>query len=253
MKYRIAIWIVVSMAVGAAGKPPIRHAAPLSPFEQMMSQVQTNHARKRQDQFRSDVVDANVIGIPFKVTLPVPAGGTFKVRSPAWYSYGDGSLLYQLPMGKDFIFNGVDYNYLRFYTHDFVGREYIAQNAFGAKAAVTKITERTDGIIVLDAPSKAEAGADYTYSLNIDGPAARIVALDTALIIEGTYDRMPRGLEEFAPPVMPITYCQDNSDGPTVQDPTDQDSTNCVIGAHVKRIAFVRRSTGEVLKEWVRP
>lgn len=130
---------------------------------------------------------------------------------------------------------------------------YVGQNAFGATARVTSLKNIGAAIAIVSSPKPmlspmrtSIGGApledtDWWIRLQLAPTEAKTVALDTIGIIEGTYTRLPSGK---------AGACHFGGVSATIDRPTNYSSEICYVGAHVKRIALVRRSTGAVIKEW---
>jgi hypothetical protein len=83
----------------------------------------------------------------------------------------------------------------------------------------------------------------YFVEISLPGPQALKVALDSALVVEGTIEALDDGK---------LNLCKSNDSAPKIDAPTEIHGSDCWIGANVTRIAFIRKSTGEVLREWVK-
>ena len=84
---------------------------------------------------------------------------------------------------------------------------------------------------------------NYWVEMALPGPEARKVAMDAALVIEGTIQALDGGK---------LSICKPNYIEAQIDAPTEIYGSECWVGANVSRIAFIRKSTGEVLKEWVK-
>ena len=130
---------------------------------------------------------------------------------------------------------------------------YVGQNAFGATARVTSFKSIGAAIALVSSPKPmlspirtSICGAlledtDWWVRLQLAPAEAKALALDSIGIIEGTYTRLPSGK---------AGACHFGGVSATINRPTNYSSEVCYIGAHVKRIALARRSTGEIIKEW---
>jgi hypothetical protein len=130
---------------------------------------------------------------------------------------------------------------------------YVGQNAFGATARVTSLKNIGAAIAVVSSPKPmlspmrtSIGGAlledtDWWVRLQLAPSEAKTVALDTVGIIEGTYTRLPSGK---------AGACHFGGISATIDRPTNYSSEICYVGAHVKRIALARKSTGAIIREW---
>jgi hypothetical protein len=83
----------------------------------------------------------------------------------------------------------------------------------------------------------------YWVGMTLPGPEARKVATDAALVIEGNIAPLEGGK---------LSVCKANYIEPQIDAPIEVYGSECWVGANVTRIAFLRKSTGEVLKEWTK-
>lgn len=130
---------------------------------------------------------------------------------------------------------------------------YVGQNAYGATARVSVFKNTGAAIAILSSPKpmlspmrvKINAqvldDSDWWVKLEMPPAEAKIVANDTIGIIEGRYARLPSGK---------AGACMSGGVSATIDRPSSYSSETCYIGAHIDRIALVRKSTGAVIKEW---
>ncbi|WP_288804430.1 hypothetical protein [uncultured Novosphingobium sp.] len=130
---------------------------------------------------------------------------------------------------------------------------YVGQNAYGATARVTAFKNTGAAIAFVSAPkamlspSRTRMGAqilddtDWWLKIELPPSEAKALANDVVGVIEGRYARLPAGTPGA---------CMSGGATATLDHPTDYYSETCYIGANIDRIAFVRKSTGEVIKEW---
>ena len=210
------------------------------------------------DKFAPPTVDERSDGAPFRVVLPI-ADGTINGRDPpnsSFFAYkpDEGVLeLHLSPIGErttgrgsDGLMDVLTFEVFRLGRRVAAGPSYAGQNVFGVSARVSVVRERYDAIAVLDAPGVTNLKdihyPTYDVALSLAGPDARKVAADAVVEIEGKLARLDNGH---------LARCTSDYSGPTVRHPTEKSMVTCSAGAIIRRIAFVRKSTGEVLKEWL--
>ncbi len=81
----------------------------------------------------------------------------------------------------------------------------------------------------------------YYADLTSNAVEARKIALDTDMLIEGVFAT----IEGVGP-----TLCASQYIGATIESPSEVYGSDCYAGAKLTRIAFVRRSTSAVIKDW---
>ncbi|MCB2058736.1 MAG: hypothetical protein H6916_03840 [Novosphingobium sp.] len=212
---------------------------------------------ERDDRFASSTVDDGQVGQPFRAVLPI-GDGQVHGQNPtngAFYAY------YPETQRLEFHFSseserttgeredgltGLIY-YPVFILDERIasGGSYVGQNAFGASVRVNVSRHYRDGVAILDAPGitdvRTMSRASYETKLTLSGPGAREVARDTVVELEGRLGRLDIGR---------LARCTSDYIGPTIDAPSEHTMHTCFVGAVVERVAFVRRSTGEVLQEW---
>ena len=216
-------------------------------FRAVMTAARRDHVARKTDQFAAATVDQSFMGKPFRVAVPVdplyyPENNrlVFTVRTRSNMPLG----MYRKPDGSTGFFERV--HYIEVARTERAGGSYIGQNAFGVTKQVTVKHQTHDGVaIVGEAPEDGGREAlgvpTYDYETTLPGPQAKALAADTQMVLEGTYAPLEGGN---------LTSCFNDGSGPTINSPTLVTSLNCYAGAHISRVAFVRVSTGEVLKEW---
>lgn len=130
---------------------------------------------------------------------------------------------------------------------------YVGQNAYGAKANVSVFKNVTAAIAILTSPKpmlspmRTRIGGgmlddtDWWIKLELPPAEAKAVANDVVGVIEGRYARLPNGKPGA---------CMSGGVTPTIANPSSYSTETCYVAAHIDRIALVRKSSGEVLKEW---
>lgn len=209
-------------------------------------------AARAQDRFAPDTVDQSKTGKPFEVVIPFGNGDVVRPSgSSAFYSYdpdrGELKLVLstttvRAPASSKGGLSGLNYyDLIELGSRSRPGSSYIGQNAFGASARVSVRHDSSDGIVPIDRPGDGEGYRSYDIVLPLAGPAARAVAIDSVARISGTLALLDNGK---------LGGCATSYAEPKIDSPTEVFASYCFAGAKVGRIAFIRKSTGEVIKEW---
>jgi hypothetical protein len=231
-----------------ASPPPI----PATPYERAIGQALVA-SRTPKDEFSSPAKpDPAIDGTRFKIVRPIS-----KQSGATAYAYKDGVLL--LLVGTQTLRTKRPMEYLLLGVNQKFGAGYTAQNAYGAKVDVVQATNTRDGLALVSVPRGLpnpyfDAGPynmspnpddnEFWVKLPMDGPAAKTVMLDTDVVLEGTYAALPDGGS---------ATCVSDYDKATFTAPVEDTTVTCGVGARLQRVAFVRRSTNEVIREWVTP
>jgi len=193
-------------------------------------------------------------GKSFKLTLPVIDGG--EGSGAIVYDYKDGALIIDASPRDVWPTSSGSGEALPSFKVSETSKSlgsYVGQNAYGATAKVSAFKDTNTAIALVSAPkpmlspSRVRIGAqllgDTDWWIKLELPPAQAKALvgDVMGIIEGKYTRLPSGKPGD---------CKSGGASATLDNPTEYYSETCYIGANIDRIAFIRKSTGEVLKEW---
>jgi hypothetical protein len=244
-------------------------AVQADPLQSAFAAAHRDYLARLTDKFAEATADPGLIGKSFKFVRPLSDGDSSGETAGAYYTYKDGKLL--LLFGPDEKYAGPGIIQGPKYMVGMIGgkrtltRSYLGSNAYGATRRVEVVRLDQDGLAMLARPQGEESPyalefrkADppnlaalmpplpkdtYWLELPLPGSEARKVAGDTAIVIEGTIVALDGGK---------VNLCKSNYIAPEVTAPTEIYGSECWIGANVTRIAFVRRSSGEVLKEWVK-
>lgn len=129
----------------------------------------------------------------------------------------------------------------------------LAQNAYGAVAEVHSYLNTGAAVAIVSGPKPmlSPSNTDHHYDnlentdwwvrLTLPPAQARAVAMDAVAIVEGTFVSLPTGK---------AGACHMGGSSATIDHPSSYRSEVCYVGANVTRIALMRRSSGEVIKEW---
>jgi hypothetical protein len=225
-------------------------SAPVSPVDRITSAAYRDYEVQLTDKFAATTVRP-APGEPFRLAIPLGNGDLVGARiGSAYYSYADGALTLSLSSEET---KGDRLPMLLRKPKLLAASSYRGQNGFGAAANVR--TERLlyQGVALIEGPAGVPtsryagityvAPHDYWHRITLDGPEAKALALDTDIVVEGKLANLPGGK---------AAACQTRISDPTISHPLEVFFTLCYAGAVVDRVAYVRRSTGAVLKEWKR-
>lgn len=217
------------------------------------------------DSFSEPTADPKTIGEEFKLVINIYDGQAHEPSfSDAYFTYESGKLrLIFSPSEAPF---GSELGSPRYLVGEIGGRVrsrygYLGANAFGASAKVTAKRVEVDVLAMLDRPEGEVSPYTSVYSslpnslrptvqlprdkywieLIISGSEARKLAADAGLLIEGTIGALAGDK---------LNHCKGFYAGATIETPNEVYGQRCWVGARVSKIAFIRRSTGEILKEW---
>lgn len=254
------------LSSAAQAAPPPRHAVthasgvkapsvPLTDFDRAMAAARS--VEHQTDQFAASAADPALIGKPFSFSLPAEQ---YSGAGRPTYRYEEGVLTLDLetgyvraPLSRGKVGLNMMHSIIIAENHKMNGR-YVGQNAYGATTEVTSFTGKSNALALVTQPtmmlSPASSdrgfslleGTNYWVRLKLDPGAAKNVAMDTDAVIEGTYGKI--GSTDK------VVGCEINGGSATIDLPVDSFDERCFIGANVTRVAFVRRSTREVIKEW---
>lgn len=228
----------------------VRHATVLTDLDRLTTAAYHDYMRHAVDKFAPDTVDSGASGKAFKMVLPVGDGDSRSGDGgTAYYSYDKGRLTFNLSPAPES--DG---------SHIVVGpgrtvsaSSYVGQNGYGARARVQSTHTLARGIAMIEVPKgestspfdgigdMGEGSHEYWYRVVLPGPEAKRLALDTDLVVEGQFAPLASGK---------LASCTSIVADATVEDPHDVFATQCFAGARITSIAFVRRSTGAVVKRW---
>lgn len=209
------------------------------------------------DKFAETTADPTVVGKRFKIVNRLSNGDAYGTAPGPWFTYSEGKLRLVFTTSKTY--TSSTYSGPSFLMGIVGGartptRSYVGSNAYGAttRVQVEKLTE--NGIAFMSGPQNERVmsqenrddllrppSSRYEFELVLPGPQARKVALDSAIVVEGEIAFLPEGKLGSCKPI----YGQ-----PEITHPLEVYGESCWVGANVSRVAFIRSSTGEVLKEW---
>jgi hypothetical protein len=214
------------------------------------------------DKFAEPTVRREAIGRTFSFHVSLEDGEVHRTGvSRPYFTYKDGTL--RLIFGLNGKYAGQGISGPKFMTGEIGGKvipgySYRGSNAFGARANV-KVTQLQQNTIAFVNAPRAEMSPYRVYDdfdrrmgitpkldtywteLKLSGPAARALSTDATLVIEGSIAPIKDGMP---------TYCTSIYGAATVSSPNEIYGSNCWVGAIVTRVAFVRKSSGDVIKEW---
>ncbi len=265
---RMAIALAVFAIEVAAARAPVRRGPPPpppTPFEKLVAQARTDFRAQQKDSFAAKSFDSSMEGTAFTITVP------FTGTSDALADYSDGSLLLLVPLEREYLrghlgdtlFSKPGFMAFRVSSHDRHGASYVGQNGYGARTVVSVASGTEAGLAIVsrpegefspltetpdilrtstDAKMLEEEKSNYSVRIPLDGPTAKRLRDDAQIVIEGSFAKLADGT---------LASCNTLYGAATVDSPTEVMVDRCYVGAKVTRIAFTRRSTGEVIKEWV--
>lgn len=245
-------------------------AVQTDPLQSAFAAAHRDYMAQLTDKFAEATADRGVIGKPFKIVRPIKDGQAYSgLPGDAYYTYDDGKL--RLIFIPDEKYAGPGLIEGPKYLVGIVGgsrkteRSYTGSNAFGVTARVEVVRLVEDGVAMLDRPEGEEnpyqstimtntsptiaqllpprPKHSYWLEMTLPGPQARKVARDAALVVEGTIEPLEGGK---------LSICRGTYIEPKIDTGMEIYGSQCWVGANVRRIAFIRKSTGEVLKEWVK-
>lgn len=229
-------------------RAPAAAPVPATPYDKAISQALAARKAPRDEFAPPPRPDPALEGTTFKVVRPIS-----RQSGSTAYSYKDGVLL--LLVGTQRFRSQPPLEYILLGVRQRFGAGYKAQNAYGASVDVVQATTTRDGLALVSVPrglpnpyyepgpysSPNPDDNEFWVKLRMDGPAAKELMLDTDAVIEGVYSALPGGSS---------ATCLSDFDKATFTAPVESTTVTCGVGARVNRIAFVRRSTGEVIREW---
>ena len=237
------------------------------PLRSALSAAHRDYMTQLTDKFAEATADPSLVGKPFKFMHSMHDGDSYSGdMGSGYYTYHDGKLRLVFIPDEKYAGAGIEGPK---YMVGLIGstrthiRNYVGSNAFGVTRTVEVVRLDEDGLAMLDRPEGEESPytssgpilpsiaarlpalpkKNYWVEMTLPGPEARKVAMDAALLIEGTIRALDGGK---------LSYCKANYIEAQIDAPTEIYGSECWVGANVSRIAFIRRSTGEVLKQWVK-
>lgn len=241
-------------------------AAPADPLQSTFRAVHRDYSAQLTDKFAETTADPSVMGQRFKFVGRLHSGQVSGgPPGDAWYTYDDGKLRLNFNPRENYAGAGISG------PKYFVGiiggsrvptRSYVGSNAYGVSARVQVERLEENGLAMLERPEgevspykssipmspglAARLPPDpkdtYWVEYALPGPQAKRLAQDAGLLVEGTIAALADGT---------LSYCEGTYIGAKIDNPLEIYGSKCWIGARVSRMAFIRMSTGEVLKEWV--
>lgn len=243
--------------------------APADPLQSAFRAAHRDYSAQLTEKFAETTADPSVIGQRFKFVGRLHSGQvTGAPPGDAWYAYDDGKL--KLTFNPRDNYAGVGISGPKYFVGIIGGsrvptRSYTGSNAFGVSARVQVLRLEENGLAMLERP-EGEVSPPSKYSTPmppsiaarlppdpkntywveyaLPGPQAKRLAQDAGLVVEGTIAALADGK---------LSYCESTYIGAKIDNPLEIYGSECWVGAKVSRIAFIRMSTGEVLKEWTTP
>lgn len=211
------------------------------------------------DQFAEPI--ASRAGEAFRLVIPVVESGGLSARGggPVWRF--DGAA-FHLSAGLGFVVAPRIEMYRALpFRKSSEGRDgYVGVNAYGASKSVSASSWEVNAVAFIRAPTmeySEEAKAfedrrlyphdpsppdDYTLEIQARGADARALSSDLELVVDGSITALSSNGG--------TAICGMQRRRPTLDAPEDIVFRTCYVGAVVNRVAYVRRSTGVVLKEF---
>jgi hypothetical protein len=208
-------------------------AAVLSePLDSLLAAAHRADRGHAADQFAGAETPSAPQGTPFTAIIDFHdgrrAGGT---GSSAYYTYDGGELRLTFFVARSLA---------RLRSVDTPGREYVGQNAFGARARVSVSRKTEDALLFETSPIGDSIVETYETSVALPPAQARAAARDARVIVTGT----------IGGTTGKNVGCDSDFYSPTVDAPAEVTVDTCWVRVHTQRIAIFRKSTGAVLREW---
>lgn len=250
------------LALLLAGVPPV------DPLQSAFRAAHRDYGAQLSDKFAEATADPAVVGQRFKFVGPVHNGQALGGNPGPFYTYDDGKLRLIFSLDDKYLgpglIEGPKYMVGTIGGSRRVTDSYTGTNAFGVSARVKverleqndlAMLERPEGEVSpyqssiklmpsIEARLPPPPRDTYWTEVVLPGPQARKLALDAGLVVEGEIATLANGK---------LNRCKGIYGGPEVDHPLEVYGSECWVAAKVTRIAFIRRSTGEVLKEWTTP
>jgi hypothetical protein len=243
--------VLASVACGAAAPGQAQTITDPAAFASAITAVRA--ATQSTDKF-AEPAPLPIEGKSFRLTMPAIDGS--EGSGTVFYDYQDGALILDAsPRDVWPMLTGPSESLPSFRVTDNTRSlgSYVGQNAYGATARVSVFKNSGAAIAILSGPKpmlspmRVKIGAqilddtDWWVKLELPPAEAKMVASDVIGVIEGTYARLPSGK---------AGACMSSGVSGTIDSPSSYSSEVCYIGAHIDRIALIRKSTGAVIKEW---
>ncbi len=195
----IIIWMLLVAAAPHRAAPkratPARPAVQQTPYQKAIASALADF-RAPKDEFAAGPpsADPGFNGTPFKITHSMSQG-----TGVIFYTYkGRALTMYVTEMNLRDSANPLEY--LMLGLNQKFGPGYEAQNGFGARVDVTQDVTTRDGLFVLsgpvglDSPDYPSGKRDeFWVRMELDGPSAKALMMDTDAVIEGDYASLPGG------------------------------------------------------------
>lgn len=241
-------------------------AVSTDPLQSAFRAAHDDYSVQLTDKFAQTSANSSVIGKSFRFVGSLSNGQALATAPGPYYSYDDGKLRLIFYPKEHYagpgLIDGPKYMVGIIGGSRKPSRSYNGTNAFGVSARVLVEKLEGNGLAMLERPEGDVSPYMSEFSLSpslaarlpsppkdtywvevaLPGPQARELAQDARLVVEGTITALENGK---------LSICKGMYGGPRVGNPREVYGSECWIGAKVSRIAFVRRSTGQVLKEWV--
>jgi hypothetical protein len=230
---------------------------PVDPLVATWQAVHRDYEAQLLDKFADITADASVVGQKFKITSRLHSGDVLGAPPGPWFTYSDGKLRLVFSLSQEY---GSPTSSEVKYAIGIVGgsrvaaRSYVGSNAYGATARVQVQKLLENGIAFIEGPQGERvldtrnrddllrpSPKDYSFDLEMAPAAARKIAQDSALLVEGAIATLPDGK---------LSVCRPIYGAPRIDHPLEVYGESCSVAAVVSRIAFIRSSTGEIMKEW---
>lgn len=270
MKRLLVIAIVAAAATGATQAAPkkVAHRAPAAsengPVGAALAKARASYLKAQTDKFASEAVDPNLEGQPFHIEVALHDGDqTGESGVSGFWTYNEGKL--RVIYGADEYVGQIRFGHTNEHLakidgHMTAGRPWVGENAFGARRRISVEHWQIDAVAfrsfpVPDAKSPYDDDRpailgpltlppderDYWVEVPITGEAARQLARNVRVVIDGKIAKLANGS---------MTDCHEHYIEPKVDAPYEITELTCWVGADVSRVAFVDKGSGQVLKDW---
>lgn len=130
---------------------------------------------------------------------------------------------------------------------------YTGSNAYGATREVSRSHNEKDALVIVSAPDaepypgmsdavKFTTLDSYPFVQTTTGAIAKELVANSRFVIDGVIAPLSNGK---------LTGCYSDYGEATISSPYEISTRTCWVGVKVRRMAFVNKATGEVLKEWI--
>jgi hypothetical protein len=253
----LALFISSVALIAAAPAKKLDPNAPtiqITMFDRAIASAKADMTRPKDEFSPTPSVVPGFDKTPFKMVKPLS-----RRDNSVSYSYKEGVLIMSVSVRHFGEYNS-KVKFLLINAQQTYGDSFTGQNAYGARVEVTRSIRQNDGLVLVTRPKGdyspyykptpyyqkpiGDDGDSYWVKLTIDGPSAKALMMDTDVVYEGIF---------FALDGQPSGICDTKVDKAKINAPVEETETTCAVPARVSRVTFVKRSTGEIIKEYIAP